>query len=127
MSHIRTVLTSLLLLGLTATSAWADFKRERTLAFAPGGVFTLESDIGEVVLTGGSASGAHVVVTSDRDLDRDFDFTFDESPRGATVTIKRRGSIRRLFGNETGRTRIAIEVPARADVRLRTSGGSVTI
>lgn len=127
MSRIRTVVTLLLLLGLTATSAWADFKRERTLTFEPGGVFTLDSDIGDVLVTGGSAAGARVVVTSDRDLDRDFDFTFDESARGATVTIKRRGSIRRLFGGaENGRTRIAIEVPTRADVRLRTSGGSVS-
>ena len=58
MNRIRTVVTMLLLLGLTATSAWADFKRERTLTFEPGGVFTLDSDIGEVVLTGGSASGS---------------------------------------------------------------------
>ena len=85
-------------LCLIATSAWADFKRERTLTLEPGGTFILESDIGDVVLTGGSASGAQVVVTSDHDLDRDFDFIFDESARGATVKIKRRGSMRRLFG-----------------------------
>jgi len=127
MNRIRTAVTLFLVLGLSATSAWADFKRERTLMLEPGGVFTLDSDIGEVVLTGGSTSGARVVVTSDRDLDRDFDFAFDEGARGATVTIKRRGSIRRLFGgSESGRTRIAIEVPTRSDVHLHTSGGSVS-
>ena len=122
------VFTLPLALILSATSAWADFKRERTLVLEPGGAFTLDSDVGEVVLTGGSASGARIVVTSDRDLDRDFEFTFDEGPRAATVTIKRRGSARRLFGgwSESGRTRITIQVPTRADVRLGTAGGSVS-
>jgi DUF4097 and DUF4098 domain-containing protein YvlB len=122
---IRVVVLPLMFV-LAATSAWADFKREHTLKLEPGGAFTLESDVGDVVLTGGSASGARVVVTSDRDLDSDFEFTFDESDHGATVKIKRRGSIRRLFGgSESGRTHITIEVPTRSDVRLSTSGGSV--
>lgn len=128
MNRIATaVILPLTLVIVTATAAWADFKREHTLKLEPGGAFTLESDIGSVVLTGGSASGARVVVTSDRDLDSDFDFTFDESAQDATVRIKRRGSIRRLFGgSESGRTRITIEVPTRSNVRLSTSGGSVS-
>ena len=126
MSRVVAFVILALALVLTATSAWADFKRERTLKLDPGGAFALESDIGDVVLTGGSSSGARVVVTSDRDLESDFEFTFDESARGATVKIKRRGSIRRLFGGfENDHTRITIEVPTKADVRLSTSGGSV--
>ena len=49
------------------------------------------------MLTGESAPGARVVITSDEDLDRDYDFAFDETARGVKVTIKRRG-MRRLFG-----------------------------
>ena len=109
-----------------ATPAWADFKIERALKLEPGGSFVLESDIGEVVLSGESASGARVVVTSDEDLDRYFDLSFDETARGVTVTIKRRGTLRRLFGwFDNDRTRISIQVPAKTDVRLSTSGGSV--
>jgi DUF4097 and DUF4098 domain-containing protein YvlB len=113
--------------GLMATPAWADFKIERALKLEPGGTFILESDIGDVVLTGGTTSGAQVVVTSDHDLERDFDFSFDESARGATVKIKRRGTMRRLFSGwfENDHTRINIQVPTRTDVRLSTSGGSV--
>jgi DUF4097 and DUF4098 domain-containing protein YvlB len=115
-----------LVIGLSATSAWADFKLERTLKLEPGGSFTLESDIGSVVLTGESTSGARVLVTSDVDLDRDFDFAFDETPRGVKVTIKRRGP-RRLFGGwfRDNDTRIAIQVPTKTAVDLNTSGGSI--
>jgi DUF4097 and DUF4098 domain-containing protein YvlB len=115
-----------LVIGLSATSAWADFKLERALKLEPNGSFTLEADIGSVILTGESASGARVLVTSDVDLDRDFDFTFNETPRGVTVTIKRRGP-RRLFGGwfRDNDTRIAIQVPTKTDVRLNTSGGSI--
>ena len=126
-TRIRIVTIACLALGLSATSAWADFKMDRKLTLEPGGSFVLESDIGDVTLTGASASGARIVVTSDEDLDRYFDFTFDEGARTATVRIKRRGTMRRLFGNwfDNDRTRITIEVPTRTDVRVNTSGGSI--
>ena len=70
--------------GLVATVAWADFKLERALALEPGGSFVLETDIGDVVLTGEASSGARVLVTSDEDLDRDFDFAFNEDGRAGS-------------------------------------------
>ena len=92
--------TQVLVLALTfcfvATAAWADFKLERKLALEPGGSFILETDIGAVMLTGEPSSGARVLITSDEDLDRDFEFAFSEEGRGVKVTIKRRG-MRRLF------------------------------
>lgn len=123
------IVAALVAIALFAPSAWADFKQERTLKLEPGGTFILESDIGDVVLTGESASGARVLITSDKDLDRDFDVSFDETPRGATVKIKSRGSIRRLFGGwfENDHTRITIQVPTKTDARLSTSGGSVRV
>jgi hypothetical protein len=123
------IAAALVVIGLFTTSAWADFKQERTLTLEPGGTFTLESDIGDVVLTGESASGARVLITSDRDLARDFDVSFDETPRGATVKIKHRGAMRRLFGGwfENDHTRITIQVPTKTDARLSTSGGSVRV
>ena len=67
--------------GVTAASAQADFKLERTLKLEPGGAFTLETDIGDVTLTGNASSGARVLVTSDEDLKRDFDFAFNTKTR----------------------------------------------
>jgi len=129
MKRITIVAALGVVIGLFATSAWADFKQERTLKLEPGGTFTLESDIGDVVLTGESASGARVLVTSDKDLERDFDVSFDETARGVTVKIKQRGAMRRLFSRwfENDHTRITVQVPAKTDVRLSTSGGSVRV
>jgi DUF4097 and DUF4098 domain-containing protein YvlB len=129
MKRITIVTVLGVVMGLFATSAGADFKQERTLKLEPGGTFTLESDIGDVILTGESASGARVLVTSDKDLDRDFDVSFDETARGATVKIKQRGALRRFFSGwfENDHTRITIQVPAKTDVRLSTSGGSVRV
>lgn len=114
--------------GVTAPSAQADFKLERTLALEPGRAFVLEADIGDVTLTGSATSGAQVVVTSDENLERDFDFAFDESAQGVKVTIKRRG-LRRLFSGwfDHDDTRVTIRVPSKTDVRLSTSGGSVNV
>ena len=122
--------TQILVLALTfcfvATAAWADFKLERKLTLEPGGSFILETDIGSVLLTGEPSSGARVLITSDEDLDRDFEFAFSEEGRGVKVTIKRRG-MRRLFSGwfDNHDTRIAIQVPSKTAVRLSTSGGSV--
>jgi DUF4097 and DUF4098 domain-containing protein YvlB len=129
MKRITIVAALAVVMGLFDTSAWADFKRERTLKLEPGGTFILESDIGDVVLTGESASSARVLITSDKDLDRDFDVSFDETARGVTVKIKQRGTLRRFFSgwSENDHTRITIHVPTRTDVRLSTSGGSVSV
>ena len=105
MKRMQIVAAFAVVLGLIATSAWADFNRERTLTLEPGGSFVLESDIGDVTLTGGSAPGARVVITSDEDLDRYYDFSFDETPRGVRVTIKHRGGMRRWFGGWFQNTR----------------------
>ena len=53
-------------------------------------------------------------MTSDEDLDRQFDLAFDETAGGVKVTIKRRG-MRRLFGGwfEDDDTRITIQVPTK--------------
>jgi hypothetical protein len=49
--------------------------------------------------------------------------------RGVTVRIKQRGALRRLFSGwfENDHTRITVQVPAKTDVRLSTSGGSVRV
>jgi DUF4097 and DUF4098 domain-containing protein YvlB len=112
---------------LFATPASADFKLERRLTLAPGGSFTLTADVGSVVVTGDSPSGAMVTVTSSVDnLDERFDFAFDERPGAATVTVKRRGSwLKGIFEGFQGRVQLTIHVPRTTAVSVRTSGGSV--
>lgn len=128
MNRTKSVAILGLTVGLLATPAWADFKIERSLTLEPGGMFILESDIGDVVLTGDSTSGARIVVTSEEDLDRYFDLTFDDAGRTATVRIKRRGVMRRFFNwFDNDRTRITVRVPRKTDLRVNTSGGSIRV
>ncbi|HET9361715.1 MAG TPA: hypothetical protein VFO58_18310 [Vicinamibacterales bacterium] len=125
------MLTVLVGLLLTAPPAWADFKLERTLALQPGGTFTLETDVGEVILVGDSASGARVNLTSGRDdFDEKYDLRFEEVAGGARVTVKRRGSWLSgwfdggLWGN---RTRFDVHVPMKTTVNVNTAGGGITV
>jgi len=116
---------------LFAVPARADFKMERRLALEPGGTFTLNADIGTVTLTGDSTSGVAVTVTSRRDdFDELFDLSFDESPAGVTVGIKRRGGwLKGFWGGEWfgDDTQIVVHAPSRTTANIRTSGGSIDV
>ena len=69
--------------------SWAEFRLEKDLKLDPGGRFVLESDAGSVTVTGSKESGAHVVVTSDRDdLATLFDLAFEEGSATARVTAR---------------------------------------
>ena len=70
------VVTALALLAL-AVPAMAESRIVKDLELSPGGQFTLESDSGSVTVTGASHSGAHIVITSDKnDLNAELEFTF---------------------------------------------------
>jgi len=130
-TRMKLFLALSVVLVFAAATASADFKLERRLALEPGGTFILETDIGEVVLTGDSTSGATVNVTSGRDdLDQKYDFRFEEVAGGATVTVKRRGGWLSgwfdggWFGN---RTRFDVHVPMKTTVNVSTSGGGINV
>jgi DUF4097 and DUF4098 domain-containing protein YvlB len=119
------ILVVLLLACGFAADAWADFKVDRRLSLAPGGTFTLETDVGNVVVIGDSTSGAQVTLTSQQDLDEHYDIRFEEVERGVRVTVKRRG-FRFWNGGWWGnRTHFDIHVPTKTTVRVNTSGGSI--
>jgi hypothetical protein len=143
----RRVLGLVILATLAGASvAAAQYRVERQLALRSGGTFTLDSDIGSVTVTGDSPSGAQVSIESRVDnFANRYDVQFQEVAEGVVVRIKRRSTgIVDMFRNGwRGNTRIAIRLPrststtistaggsiqatALGNVRLRTSGGSIT-
>jgi DUF4097 and DUF4098 domain-containing protein YvlB len=108
-----------------SVAARADSRIEKTLNLAPGGEFILEADAGSVTVTGSSASGAKVVVTSGRDdLQSLFNFNFEASPGMARVTA------RKNFGSffhwpSHLNLHFEISVPKQTRLDIKTGGGSV--
>jgi hypothetical protein len=107
------------------SSAWAEFRIEKSLKLQPKGRFELDSDQGSVTVTGETAAGARVVITANRDDIQDlFDFDFEEGPGLARVTCRRRH-----WGGWTRNVSMhyEIEVPAETHTEIRTGGGSVKL
>jgi len=115
--------------ALAAAPAQGDTRIEKHLALAPGGRLIVKSAVGSVVLRGDAASGATVVVTSDRDdLDKEFEMSFDAAPGQAQVIIKRRSHGWSWFEgwqHWRGRVEIAVSVPRATAASVHTSGGRI--
>lgn len=119
------VLIALLVLP---AAAMADTRIEKTLDLSSGGIFRLDTDNGSVRVTGGSSSGAEVVVTSRRsDLEDHYKFTFEGSGNEARVRAERRGS--RVFNWFRNGHSMHFEVRVPKDVRVfvDTSGGRIEL
>jgi len=105
--------------------ALADSRIEKSLDLAPGGRFTLESDVGSVTVTGTSRPGAHIVVTSERiDLNSELDFSFTSGAGWASVTGRRKYE---SFWSHGLSVHFEIEVPTETRTEVRTGGGSITL
>jgi DUF4097 and DUF4098 domain-containing protein YvlB len=101
---------------------------EKTLRLDPGGRFSLDTDMGSVTVTGTSAPGARLVITSRRrDLDKLLRFNFREDAGAVSVTAKRRHG--RIFGwvNRGDSVHWEIQVPAETVLDIDTSGGGIKI
>src|ERR1700730_18168596 len=112
---------------MAAAAAQAGTRIEKPLALDPGGRFTLDSQVGAIVLRGDASSGASIVVTSNRDdLEQLYDFRFEASPGEVHVSAKRKGEPSWFNWSESrAHTRFAISVPRRTSVAVHASGGSV--
>jgi hypothetical protein len=114
---------------LAAAPASAAFGWERQLSLRPGGAFALDTDAGSVTVTGDSASGATVTVTTLlTDFEHRFDIRVDETPGVVKVAVKRRGPwLAALLASwfDWGETRLTIHVPHRTAVDVHTSGGGI--
>lgn len=103
----------------------AETRVEKNLELQPGGRFTLESEVGSVTVTGGARSGAHVVITSDRDdLNNELEFSFTNGPGWASVTARRKYEQSWSHGLSV---HFEVEVPTETRTELRTGGGSITL
>jgi len=111
---------ALLALGVFAR---ADSRIEKRLKLEPGGKFSLESSGGDVIVRGGSSSGAQVVITANRsDLSDLFEFSFDEEAGGVRIVARRRGIMH--WPNNLN-LRFDVQVPTRTRLELRTGGGDI--
>jgi hypothetical protein len=115
----------------TAGPAQGAVRVEKHLALAPGGRLTVSTEVGSVVVRGDAASGAAVVVTSDReDLDQEYEMSFAATPGQAQVIVKRRHRGWGWFDgwqHWRGRVEIAVDVPRVTAVSVRASGGRVEV
>lgn len=119
------LMVAVLSLLAMAGPAAAESRIEKNLELQPKGQFILESDAGSVSVTGTSRSGAHVVITSDRnDLNSEFDFNFDSGAGLARVTARRKQDRGWSHGVSL---HFEVEVPAEARTQIRTGGGSVKL
>ncbi len=114
---------------LCSLPALAESRIEKNLKLASGGKLTVVSDAGSVTVTGGSSSGAHVVLTSDRDdLESRFDFKAEELPGEVRITLKKKDSLTDWSGwFHDSRLAFKIEVPEKTKTDLRTGGGHISV
>ncbi len=127
LTHALSHLVMLALLGLlvVASPARADSRLEKNLELAPGGRFTLESEVGSVTVTGTSSSGAHIIVTSPKDdIESELEFTFTSGNGWASVTARRKHDSE-WFHNLS--VHFEVEIPTETQTEIHTGGGSITL
>jgi hypothetical protein len=114
---------------LSCLPAVADTRIEKNLKLEPGGKLTVDADAGSLTVTGSSASGAHIVLTSDKDdLKSRFDLKFEELPGEVRITMKKKESLTSWMSwSSSSKLRFEIEVPTRTTTRLETGGGHVKV
>lgn len=118
------LLTGIVFLALGST-ARAEFRLEKELKLDPGGRFVLESDSGSARVTGSAQSGAHVVITANRDdVESWLEFSFEDGPGTARVTARRKHN---FSWHKNLSLRYEVRVPATTRLELRTGGGGIAI
>jgi DUF4097 and DUF4098 domain-containing protein YvlB len=119
------ILVAALSLVAMASPAAAESRIEKNLDLQPKGRFVIESEVGSVTVTGTPRSGAHIVITSDReDLNSELEFSFTSSAGWASVTARRKHE---SAWPHNLSVHFEIEVPAETRTELRTGGGSITL
>jgi hypothetical protein len=114
---------------LSCLPALADTRIEKNLKLDPGGKLTVDADAGSLTVTGSSSTGAHIVLTCDKDdFESRFDVKFEELPGEVRITLKKKDSLTSWsswFSNS--KLRFEIQVPTKTATRLETGGGHVKV
>lgn len=130
-----TVRSTLLTLSLAATLAVlvvpavhaAEFRMEKTLSLASGGVLDLKTDAGRVSVRGTSRSDVQVIVSSDDEgLADKYDFSFEERGDRVVIRVEKRGNFTSRWFSWKDSPEFDIEVPRRSSLEIRTSGGRIS-
>lgn len=123
----KTTITSVALaLVLMAVPADAGSRIEREYELAPGKSFTLDTDIGSVVVSGTSRSGARLVITSrSEDLLSRFELEVDESDGNLEISFEKKGPRSWMSMGRGESLKFEIEVPSRTRIKIDTAGGSI--
>jgi hypothetical protein len=109
--------------------ALADTRIEKNLKLDSGGKLTVVSDAGSLTVKGSGSSGAHVVLTSDKDdFESRFNLKFEELPGELRITLKKKDSIASWTSwFHDARIAFVIEVPTKTRTDLQTGGGHVSV
>jgi hypothetical protein len=114
---------------LSYLPALAETHIEKNLKLDPGGKLTVVSDAGSLTVTGSGSTGAHVVLSSDKDdFDSRFEVKFEELPGEVRITMKKKESLTSWtswFNN--AKIRFEIQVPTKTRTDLQTGGGHVKV
>lgn len=104
----------------------ADYRAEKQLKLEPGGRLVVDSSDGSVTVEGERKSGAHVVVTANRDdIEQYLEFRYEENPGEVRIVIKRRHEGWFNWGHHGLNLHIAVTVPEETSLNVKTGGGSV--
>jgi hypothetical protein len=123
--HLLMLFTLGLLLSL-AGIAQAGTRIEKNLKLQPGGTIYLDTSGGDVRVRGTSEPGARVVVTSNlSDLEKAFEFRFDEEPHAVRIAGHRPSNAPLWYSHVS--LRFEIQVPRQTSLELKTGGGDVNV
>ncbi len=125
----RSVLIAAAVAALSFAPALAETRIEKNLKLDPGGKLTVDSDAGSLDVTGSSSSGAHIVLTSDKeDFESHFNVKFEELPGEVRVTLKKKDSLSSWSSwFSSGKIKFEIQVPTKTRTTLQTGGGHISI
>jgi DUF4097 and DUF4098 domain-containing protein YvlB len=129
-SSITLLLSLALVVCLVAASAVAADKRfEKKFAVTPGGTLTINTDVGDVRITGSSGSEVSIVAEvhgRQRDVDR-FDISAKQTSNGVEVRGESSQSHWFSWGIDGPDAKFQIAVPHEYTVQVNTSGGNIVI
>jgi hypothetical protein len=128
-SFHRTILVAAAVALFSYLPALAETRIEKNLKLESGGKLIVVADAGSLTVSGSSSSGAHVVLTSDKDdLESRFDLKFEELPGEVRITMKKKDALTswtNWFSNS--KVRFEIQVPTKTTTDLQTGGGHVKV